>query len=502
MRRPVTLALGVLELAAAGILLAAGLLLPSAGEVRQGFDRLERVTAATSQQVASVREQVRTVRDPRLQQFLTQLEPHLPRIKKRLQGDVNLETVRQANRSLGSMATALEEWAGALDPALVGQLSDGAVRLADFLDKSVAAAAGDAAARLEKTTEALRKDADALTLLLRDAPPDLKAAREIHDSLGRFSEGLDRVSVIMDPERLKAMREGFKGMEGSLETGAGQVAKLASYTYPVVKLNGFRPPTVDEKSFWPEGDKIADGMRMGAKALKAAGKELDVQVANLPQLQKSLDESRKAVARTRDMLGKAVKDQDKLEVVLRTVPANTARLAKELPLLSADLARVLRDAEKLKDVAANLRQTQQQMASAVERLPRARKGLLDSAARLRDLQKKLDGALDDPDGYKETLERTIELTDSAANVIPLLSARLERLETQQQGLAELGAGVEEVHASVPQLADTTVSLLTLMRWLLWVAAALAAVHGLSQLAARRGVTPAAGAVPGMEKPAG
>src|SRR5205823_9689216 len=129
-------------------------------------------------------------------------------------------------------------------------------------------------------SEAFQKDATALSRLLNEAPPDLKAAKEIHDSLGRFGEGLDKMSFLIAEERLKTMREGFKGMEESLNTGAEQVGKLADVKYPSVKFNGIlEPPTVEQKSFWPEGERIADGMRKGARAMREANKEFETQAA-------------------------------------------------------------------------------------------------------------------------------------------------------------------------------------------------------------------------------
>src|SRR6266508_1268911 len=138
MRRTVFFALGVLELAVAGILVTIGLLMPAESAVRDNFARVERVTANTEKQVDSLRNQVGTVRDPEVQRFLKDLGPHLPRIKQRLQGDGTFEMAREASRSMGSLASAMEEWANAMDPALVQQLNDGTQRLASFLDDSVA----------------------------------------------------------------------------------------------------------------------------------------------------------------------------------------------------------------------------------------------------------------------------------------------------------------------------------------------------------------------------
>src|SRR2546423_15524114 len=110
MRRAIFFALGVLELAVASILLAIGLLLPAASAVRENFNRIEQVADNTAQQVQALREQVGTVRDPKVQQFLADLGPHLPRLKERLRGDVSLESAREVSQSLDSLARAMEEW--------------------------------------------------------------------------------------------------------------------------------------------------------------------------------------------------------------------------------------------------------------------------------------------------------------------------------------------------------------------------------------------------------
>src|SRR5262245_58716741 len=303
MRRSVFLTLGLLELAAAGLLVAVAFQLPGGRQVERSFAQAQRVTGETAKQIAFLREDLQKVHDPRVVELLKKLEPQLPRIQARLRADdLNPDVLVEANQSLGKLAEGLKAWGEALDPALVQELSEGVGKLASFLDEKVAPAAGTAAGRLEKSIGLLREDALKLSKLLKAVPQDLSAAREIHDSLGRFGECLDRVFLLVNPDRLKTMREGFAGMETSLDTGAEQIEKLASYTYPSVMLQGFKPPRIEEKPFWPQGATIADGMRKGAKALKAASKELDQVAETMPHLQKSMDESRKAVAKTRDLL--------------------------------------------------------------------------------------------------------------------------------------------------------------------------------------------------------
>src|SRR5439155_13140329 len=100
--------------------------------------------------------------------------------------------------------------------------------------------------------------------LLRTAPPDLKTAREVHDSLAKFGDGLDRLGGTLRPDHVKAMRDGLQGLEKALELGAERVGIVAGYTYPVVKLNGYKPH-VDYKKFWAEGGEVAEGLYMAAK---------------------------------------------------------------------------------------------------------------------------------------------------------------------------------------------------------------------------------------------
>src|SRR5206468_2553666 len=124
---------------------------------------------------------------------------------------------------------------------------------------------------------------------------------EIHDSLGQFGTGLGRMEQLLDPARLTTMREGFQGLDSSLSTGADEVERLSGYTYPMVTFDGLQP-VVDRKPFWPEGEKIAAGMRNAAKGATAAAKQLDSLAEDLPRLQESLRQSRKAAAATREVL--------------------------------------------------------------------------------------------------------------------------------------------------------------------------------------------------------
>src|SRR5262249_53154751 len=162
---------------------------------------------------------------------------------------------------------------------------------------------------------------------------------EIHDSLARFGQGLEKMDAFLKLQRLKAMREGFQGLKGALSSGAEQVQRLADYTYPVLTFQGIRPE-VNHRQFWPEGRRIAEGLQQAADGVDAAKKELDDLATDLPALRASLMESVQVVNKTREALALALKQQDKVEPLLKDVPEHAARLIEELPKLGGDLARI------------------------------------------------------------------------------------------------------------------------------------------------------------------
>src|SRR5260370_23536277 len=99
---------------------------------------------------------------------------------------IDFDTVGAMRDAVGEVARGLGGLREILDPAAIGKLSTGLAETAAFLDQKVAPVAEQAAEHLDQSTAALREDAKHLTSLLRDAPPDLKAVREVHASLARF----------------------------------------------------------------------------------------------------------------------------------------------------------------------------------------------------------------------------------------------------------------------------------------------------------------------------
>ncbi len=490
MRRTVSLTLGFLELAVAVVLGVFACQLPPSSEIDQSFGRAGRVTEHAADHVRLLRRQVHDLRRPELRELACQLQAQSEIVTSSLKSQrLDAEQMKTVSGALGDVARGLDGFAETLDAGSLGKIGDGLGATAGYLDEQVAPAAARAAEHLDQSTEGLREDAKRLGELLRQAPPDLKAAREIHDGLHRFAEGLDRVDALLDVKRAETMREGFKGLETSLSTGAQQVERLSGYHYPVVTFRGVKPQ-VEDRKFWPQGDEIAEGMRKAAAGAAAADEQMTALATDLPKLRASLDESRKVARRTREALGLALGQQDKLEALLKNVPEHTARLAEELPKLSADLGRVLRDTAKLKEVATALRQAQKGVEAAVARWPELRTALGRSATLLRTMREQLDGALEHRDEYEAALRQTVVLAETFARVLPLFVDNLDRqLREQEQGLDDLGKGIDEVGEALPAYERAANGLVRTARLLAWLVAAIVALHGASLLLSARAAPP-------------
>src|SRR5207247_6271428 len=114
---------------------------------------------------------------------------------------VDFDTVRAMGDALGDISKGLDGLASVLDEKNVGKLGEGLNATASYLDEKVAVSAARAADDLEKATEGFKADARMLGELLREAPPDLKAARAVHDSLDRFGEGLGKLNGSLKAQR-------------------------------------------------------------------------------------------------------------------------------------------------------------------------------------------------------------------------------------------------------------------------------------------------------------
>ncbi len=480
MRRYIFTSLGALEAAVAVVLLGMAWYLPGADDVHDKVSRVEKVSDQSSLQVKHLRTQVQALRErqPVVRDLAQRLDQQTKEITNNLKDQrVDYNTMRTVSDSFGDVAKGLDGFSQTLDPKGVQDIGNGLGATADYLDDKVIPGADKAAGDLEKSVELLRIDAQRLAALLRDAPLDLKTARELNESLAKFSESLKRMSGSVKPESLDAMTDGFEGLETSLTTGAEQVERMTGYTYPVVTFSGLKPH-VESRAFWPEGERIAEGMRRAAKGANAAKKEMARMREDLPHLKESLEESTKIVEKTREALDHALKQQEKVEPLLKDIPEHAARLAEELPTLGTDLAKMLRDTKRLKDVAVMLRDTQKNLDGAVAQWPEIRRNLGRSAVVLRAMQEQMRQALEHRSEYEESLEQTLVLIRTFAAVLPVLTEELESdLQDQEYSLANLGTSIDDFGAALPACEQTATRVLTMTRLLLCLVAGIFALHG-------------------------
>jgi ABC-type transporter Mla subunit MlaD len=478
MRRTMFCVLGVLELVVAVVLVDLGGQLPQTADVERNFRTAERVTDRSGMQVKLLYQQVQDLRRMELQQLSARLRKQTRAVTTMVRGQtVDFDTVRTMSEALGEVAGGLNNLAEGLDPAAVTKLSMGLGEAADFLEQKVAPSARQAADQIDESTASLRDDAQRLSLLLKEAPPDLKVVREVSESLVRFRSGLDKVNGLLKPQRLEVMGEGFRGLETALTAGAAQVERLSAYTYPTLQLNGVKPE-IQQKPFWPEGNEIADGMRKAAAGAVAAGKQVDSIAASLPEIRAALGESGAMADKVRETLGLALQSQDKLEPLLKEIPTHAARLADALPKLGSDLARILRDTKRMKEAAAALRQVQQGVDRTIARWPDLRKTFARFATVLDAAHDQLKHAVQHRDEYEAAMQQTVQLADSFAAILPLVSDQLDsRLDEEEQTLIDLGQSLEEVGDALPAYAQTALRLIQTGRLLAWLVAGIVGLHG-------------------------
>lgn len=479
MRNLIFLSMGILELLVAFLLILFGFQLPTPGLIENTFDRAQKVTDRAGRQVRLFEQQVHDLRQPELVNLAGRLqkETHQVTANLRLQA-VDFDSIKAMRNAVGDVAQGLDGLATTLDPAGIGKLSDGLRETAAYLDERVIPSAEKAADQLDKSTAALKTDAQNLQAFLKDAPLDLKAARDVHDGLKRFGEGLGKLGATLPPERLEAIRDGFEGLDNSLSSGADQVKKLAAYQYPVVRLEGLKM-IVDQKPFWPEGDKIADGMTKGATGARAARKELDQLVTEWPKIREAIEESHKVVDKTRESLGAALINQKKVEPLLKDLPNHTARLAEELPKIGGDLAAMLRQTQQLKEVAAALRQAHKGIELNVAEWPQLQKAMGSSATAMKALHKQLGQALEHRNDYEAAMQQTVVLAETISSMLPMVTRQLnEHLGDQEISLRDLGESIDEAGTALPLYAETASRLASIGRLLAFLVAVIVALHGI------------------------
>lgn len=496
MRRVFLTGLSVLEASVAATLIVIGWQLPTREDVSAQFTRVGKVTDGTEKQVRLMKEQVTELRRQDLASKADELRGHT-----RLAADtatkqyIDFRTVEAIARSLADVSKGLNAWADTVDASRMKQVSAGLGEAANYLDNGVADPSEKSAAELDAAFAGLEKDAIRLAALLRQAPPDLKSAKTIYDGLRSFDAGLDKLGELLKADRIDAMKEGLAGLETSLKSTADQVDKVSAISYPVVTFNGLKA-NVEMKPFWPDGEKVADGLRKATKGVQAANKEMEAMNKNLPDVRKALEDSRKSVTQTRETLGTALKQQSETEKLLKSVPDQTAALAEALPKMGRTLSQTLRETKRLRQLATGLRGVQKSLDDALKTWPDVASGLKKSATVLEAARTQLDTALANRTDYERAMESSTRVARSLADLLPAFTDQLDsRLGQQEASLEQMETGLTEVNQSLPVMEEKTGELVRTIKWLLYLVGALFALHAgymlLEPLAASRFAKPQA-----------
>jgi hypothetical protein len=488
MRRVLLLCVGVMEFVVALALLSVAWQLPGAQPVGDAFRRAERVSRQTSGLVGRLRGQLYDLKQKRPElvmlsrQLKTQMDVVLAQVKEQR---VDFNIGGNLDEALGHVARGLDGIGETFDPESLRKIGQGLNGAADFLDAKLAPAASQAALQLERSADTLKADAVRLRDLARSAP-DLTAARQIHDGLAKLTEALDKSAPLARAENAAAMRDGFKGLETALNAGADEVKKLAESQYPVFSLIGMTPK-IEAKPYWPEGTKIAEGMRKAGAGAAAAAREMSALVQDLPRIQKALEATRQTAEGTRLALAEALKRQLKTDPLLKDLPEHAARLAEELPELSAGLARVLRDTGKLKDAAAVLRQVKMTLDEAARRWPDLRANLARASELLRTAQTQLKKVLMNRGDYERSLDEAVRQAAAFSSDLPRLTDSLGReLDDQERSLGELQISLGEVSDTLPAAGAGLTRLMQTIRLLLVLGALVFLLHGAALVVGDRG----------------
>ena len=477
MRRYFLFVLAALEAAVAAALVVIGLQLPTRQDVGTQFARVEKVTGGTESQVRLMRAEVTDLRRHDLAGKADELRQHTRTAADTAsRQQIDFQTVEAIARSLADVSKGLNAWADTVDADRMKKVSTGLGESAAFLEAGVVDPSQKSATELETALAGLEKDSARLAALLRLSAPDLKGARAIYDGLGSFDTGLDKLGELLKAERMDAIKDGLAGLDTSLASTADQVEKIGGLSYPTVTFNGLKP-NVELQKFWPEADKVADGLKKASKGAQAANKDLELMNKSLPDLRKALEESRKSVGQTRASLGTALKQQAETEKLLKSVPEQTATLAEALPKMGRTLATMLRETKRLRELATGLRAVRKTLDDSLAAWPDVAAGLKKSAVVLSQAQAQLDQAAASRGEYEKAMQSSTQVARSLADLLPAFTDQLDsRLGQQEASLEQMETGLGEVNKSLPVMEEKTGNLIVTVKWLLYLVAALVALH--------------------------
>jgi hypothetical protein len=480
MRRLLYLSVGILELCAAGVLLALVWELPGPADLRYTFGRAERVGQESGAQIRHLREQLKTFgeRQPRMQKLAGQLQKQLKQVGNYLGNQqMDFKAIEAVRDALGDVADGLSGLSGALDPKTATRLGQALGTTATYLEDKVAPAAARAAEQLETSTEALRVEAEKLATIFRSISLESEALKGNIPRLERLEDGLGWLARQTTADNLQEWQRTIGEVDRKVTGLADQVALLSSQKYPSVTFNGFIP-TVVEKPIWPEGKATADRLRSSGQFLSAANRFLESLGPVAGPVRQVLKQARQGVFQTRQLLMARVNQPEELGPLLKSLPEDAARLAEALPKLGQGVARLLRDTDRLKEVALVLRQAQKGIESMVESWPDLQQKLGRTVVVLRVTRKQLDYAIDHREEYEASLRGVSVVAETLGSSLPVFTSQLEHdLAEQERSLRGLEVSIGDATAVIPQCEVHARKIVGLTRLLLAMLAVIISLHG-------------------------
>ena len=126
-----------------------------------------------------------------------------------------------------------------------------------------------------------------------------------------------------------------------------------------------------------------------------------------------------------------------------------------------------------------LRQAQKGIDATVSHWPELRKGMKQTAVLLSASGDQLDRVLKNRTDYEKALAESTELAETFARTAPLFTAQITtQMAEQELALADLEKSLDEVGNTMPAYKSSATDVIGSGRVLAWLAAAIAALHGM------------------------
>ncbi|QGJ68496.1 Hypothetical protein PBC10988_1550 [Planctomycetales bacterium 10988] len=424
------------------------------------YEDVHKATAVTKSELKAFEKSLAELNQPALIVFTEQLSQHASAVSKTLNMQrMDFKAIQQLSLHFEEMSKGVTELNRSLDPAMLREFSQGIGKTSNFL-KQITPVANQAAQELEASSDSMQQNAEMVADLLKTSSIDFTLLNQLEKNWESFDEGLNHLDDLLTLNGLADMRRGSVGLKDALSTSAKQVEKLSSYTYPVVKLRGFSPPEIDNKKFWPDGERIADGLTEASKGLEQLQAELTRLEKELPRLRDSLKTNRRLFQESEETFQSTINRLKKLEPLWKKAPDQAEKLAKQLPQWATKMAGLLREMESLESIADSLSEAESRLETSAERWEQVQRSLDASAKTLKLFSEQLMKVYQNRAVYEIALEESSRLSERFSEELPNLQKGWEsKLMAQQESLRRMEAHVEGVQARLPTYQNQTRTLL-------------------------------------------